>query len=52
MTRQVRFTFRINDRLANQIAILAKRNNMSKNRFLNYIIEIGLNKYLKDYEKF
>lgn len=52
MARTFNILLRLNDRLCSQITLLAKRNNMSRNRFLNYIIEIGLNKYLKDYEKF
>lgn len=51
MSRQVRFTFRIDERLDFNIALLSKKNNMSKNKFMNYILEIGLNEYLKKYER-
>jgi len=52
VTKHVRFTLRIHPRLYSQIEVLARRNNMSNNRFIGYLLDIGLNDYLKRFEKF
>ena len=48
----VRTTLRIDNNLKTRIELLAIKNNLSFNKMLVYIIEIGYNEYIKKFDKY
>ena len=47
----VRTTLRIDNNLKTRIELLAIKNNLSFNKMLVYIIELGYNEYIKKFDK-
>lgn len=52
MKKTVRSTLRIEDRLDFQIKLLASRNNMSANKMINYLLELGISTYLERFDNY
>lgn len=48
----VRTTLRIDNNLKTRIELLAIKNNLSFNKMLVYIIELGYNEYIKKFDKY
>ena len=48
----VRTTLRIDNNLKTRIELLAIKNNLSFNKMLVYIIELGYNEYIKKFYKY
>lgn len=48
----VRTTLRIDNNLKTRIKLLAIKNNLSFNKMLVYIIELGYNEYIKKFDKY
>ena len=48
----VRTTLRIDNNLKTRIGLLAIKNNLSFNKMLVYIIELGYNEYIKKFDKY
>ena len=48
----VRATLRIDNNLKTRIELLAIKNNLSFNKMLVYIIELGYNEYIKKFDKY
>ncbi len=48
----VRTTLRIDNNLKTRIELLAIKNNLSFNKMLIYIIELGYNSYMKKFDKY
>ena len=48
----VRTTLRIDNNLKTRIELLAKKNNLSFNKMLIYIIELGYNSYMGKFDKY
>ena len=48
----VRTTLRIDNNLKSRIELLAIKNNLSFNKMLVYIIELGYNEYIKKFDKY
>ena len=48
----VRTTLRIDNNLKIRIELLAIKNNLSFNKMLVYIIELGYNEYIKKFDKY
>ena len=51
MSKVVRSTLRLNDKLDFKIKLIAKRNNMSENAMKEYLLELGIQTYFKKYDK-
>lgn len=51
LSKVVRSTLRLNDKLDFKIKLIAKRNNMSENAMKEYLLELGIQTYLKKYDK-
>ena len=52
ITGLVRTTLRIDNNLKTRIELLAIKNNLSFNKMLVYIIELGYNEYIKKFDKY
>lgn len=50
--RNIRTTLRIDNNLKTRIELLAIKNNISFNKMLNYIIELGYGLYLEKFDKY
>lgn len=48
----VRTTLRIDNNLKTRIELLAIKNNLSFNKMLVYIIELGYNEYIRKFDKY
>lgn len=48
----VRTTLRIDNNLKTRIELLAVKNNLSFNKMLTYIIELGYNSYMEKFDKY
>ena len=48
----VRTTLRIDNNLKTRIELLAIKNNLSFNKMLIYIIELGYNSYMEKFDKY
>lgn len=48
----IRTTLRIDNNLKTRIELLAIKNNLSFNKMLVYIIELGYNEYIKKFDKY
>ena len=48
----VRTTIRIDNNLKTRIELLAIKNNLSFNRMLTYILDIGYNTYMENFDKY
>lgn len=48
----VRTTIRIDNNLKTRIELLAIKNNLSFNRMLTYILDIGYNTYMEKFDKY
>ena len=48
----VRTTLRIDNNLKTRIELLAIKNNLSFNKMLVYIIELGYNEYIQKFDKY
>lgn len=48
----VRTTLRIDNNLKTRIELLAIKNNLSFNKMVVYIIELGYNEYIKKFDKY
>lgn len=48
----VRTTLRIDNNLKTRIELLAIKNNLSFNKMLTYIIELGYNSYMNKFDKY
>lgn len=48
----IRTTLRIDNNLKTRIELLAIKNNMSFNKMLNYIIELGYETYMDRFDKY
>lgn len=48
----MRTTLRIDDKFKTMIKLLAIKNNVSFNTMITYLIEIGYNAYLKDFDNY
>lgn len=48
----VRTTLRIDNNLKTRIELLAIKNNLSFNKMLVYIVELGYNEYIKKFDKY
>lgn len=48
----VRTTLRIDNNLKTRIELLAIKNNLSFNKMLTYLIDIGYNTYIEKFEKY
>lgn len=48
----VRTTLRIDNNLKTRIELLAIKNNLSFNKMLTYIIELGYNAYMEKFDKY
>ena len=48
----VRTTLRIDNNLKTRIELLAIKNNLSFNKMLTYIIELGYNSYMEKFDKY
>lgn len=48
----VRTTLRIDSNLKTRIELLAIKNNLSFNKMLIYLIEIGYNSYIENFDKY
>lgn len=51
LSKVVRSTLRLNDKLDFKIKLIAKRNNMSENAMKEYLLELGIQTYFKKYDK-
>lgn len=48
----VRTTLRIDNNLKTRIELLAIKNNLSFNKMLTYLIELGYNSYMEKFDKY
>ena len=48
----VRTTIRIDNNLKTRIELLAVKNNLSFNKMLTYLLDIGYNTYLEKFDKY
>lgn len=48
----IRTTLRIDNNLKTRIELLAIKNNLSFNKMLVYIIELGYNEYIRKFDKY
>lgn len=48
----VRTTLRIDNNLKTRIELLAVKNNLSFNKMLTYLIELGYNSYMEKFDKY
>lgn len=48
----VRTTLRIDNNLKTRIELLAIKNNLSFNKMLTYLIELGYNSYIEKFDKY
>jgi len=48
----IRTTLRIDNNLKTRIELIAIKNNLSFNKMLNYIIELGYNSYMEKFDKY
>ena len=48
----VRTTLRIDNNLKTRIELLAIKNNISVNKMLTYLIELGYNSYMEKFDKY
>lgn len=48
----IRTTLRIDNNLKTRIELLAIKNNLSFNKMLVYIIEVGYNEYIRKFDKY
>ena len=48
----VRTTLRIDNNLKTRIELLAVKNNLSFNKMLTYLIELGYNSYIEKFDKY
>lgn len=48
----VRTTLRIDNNLKTRIELLSIKNNLSFNKMLTYIIELGYNSYIEKFDKY
>lgn len=48
----VRTTLRIDNNLKTRVELLAVKNNLSFNKMLTYIIELGYNSYMEKFDKY
>ena len=48
----VRTTLRIDNNLKTRIELLAIKNNLSFNKMLSYLIELGYNSYMEKFDKY
>ena len=49
---KIRTTLRIDNNLKTRIELLAIKNNLSFNKMLVYIIELGYNEYIRKFDKY
>lgn len=52
LRRNIRTTLRIDNNLKTRIELLAIKNNLSFNKMITYIIEIGYETYLEKFDKY
>lgn len=52
LRRNIRTTLRIDNNLKTRIQLLAIKNNLSFNKMITYIIEIGYETYLEKFDKY
>ena len=52
LRRNIRTTLRIDNNLKTRIQLLAIKNNLSFNKMITYIIEIGYEIYLEKFDKY
>ena len=52
LRRNIRTTLRIDNNLKTRIQLLAIKNNLSFNKMITYIIEIGYEAYLEKFDKY
>lgn len=52
LRRNIRTTLRIDNNLKTRIKLLAIKNNLSFNKMITYIIEIGYETYLEKFDKY
>ena len=50
--KRIRTTLRIDNNLKTRIELLAIKNNLSFNKMLTYIIELGYNSYMEKFDKY
>lgn len=48
----IRTTLRIDNNLKTRIELLAIKNNLSFNKMLTYLIELGYNEYVRKFDKY
>ena len=48
----IRTTLRIDNNLKTRLELLAIKNNLSFNKMLVYIIEVGYNEYIRKFDKY
>ncbi len=51
MSGKIKMSIRIDDNLKLRVELLAKRNNFSFTKMLNFLIEIGYQTYMKRFDK-
>ena len=52
LRRNIRTTLRIDNNLKTRIELLAIKNNLSFNKMLTYLIELGYNSYMEKFDKY
>lgn len=52
LRRNIRTTLRIDNNLKTRIELLAVKNNLSFNKMLTYLIELGYNSYMEKFDKY
>ncbi len=48
----VRTTIRISNNLKTRIEVLSRKNNISFNKMITYILDIGYNTYMENFDKY